>query len=293
MKMKYQIKPCADGDADRIRKKDFEIYESLAPTEKGAEEKRLVFKITEDGGAIIGGCVLDIDVSKTAEFERLWVDERYRRQGIAAALICEAERAARANGCHVIINAYSFDFQAARQLFEKHGYRLIGVIKDWPKGHESYTLIKKLDCSSKEYAPLKLLERTEFEITPGSDEDGDVIAARLEEYNSSIAPRTHPYLDLDKKIVDDKGCMIAGCIAGVSGWDTAHIDVIWVNEPYRNQGVGSYLLGEIEREAKERGAGLARVDAIDIQAAFFKKHGYTVDVIYEGCPKWYVMRKPL
>ena len=290
--MKYEIKPCVEGDADRIWEKDFEVFKSLVPTEKGAEEERLVFKISDESG-IIGGCVLDIDLSKNAEFERLWVDERYRRHGMASALIRAAERAAQEKGCRIVINAYCFDFQGARSLFEKHDYQIIGITQNWPKSHESYTLIKRLSSSSKNCIPWEPFGQSRFEIRPGSEEDGEVIANRLEEFNNSIAPRTHPYLDIDKKIVDDKGNMIAGCIAGVSGWDTAHIDVIWVDEPCRNQGIGSYLLGEIEREAKENGAYLVRTDAMDLQAAFFKKHGYTVSTIYEDDPKLYVMQKAL
>ncbi len=61
--MKYIIKSCVAGDADRIWEKDFEMYKSFVPTENGAEEERLVFKITDEGG-IIGGCILDIDPSK-------------------------------------------------------------------------------------------------------------------------------------------------------------------------------------------------------------------------------------
>ena len=290
--MKYEIKPCVEGDADRIWEKDFEVYKSFVPTENGAEEERLVFKITDESG-IIGGCVLDIDPSKTAEFERLWVDECYRRQGMASALIRAAERAAQVKGCHLVINAYCFDFQGARPLFEKLDYRIIGITKNWPKGHESYTLVKRLDNISKDCFLIEPIDPVKFEIKPGSEDDGAFIADKLEAYNNSIAPRTHPYLDLDKKIVDDKGNMIAGCIAGVSGWDTAHIDVIWVDEPYRGQGIGSYLLSEIEREAKENGAYLARTDAMELQMAFFKKHSYTVNVVYEDDPKLYVMQKAL
>lgn len=290
--MNYEIKPCAEGDTDRLWKKFDEAYKALAPAGQDAEEERLVFKVSDDKETIIGGCVVGIDASKNAEFERLWVDELCRGRGMASALIREAEHAAKAKGCHVMINAYSFDFQAARPLFEKHGYRLIGIAENWPEGHESYTLLKRLDNPLKECGAAET-DAMGYEIKAGSEEDGALIADRLEAYNSDFAPRTHPYLDLDKKLVDEEGGMVAGCIAGVSGWDTLHIDMLWVDECCRNQGVGAYLLGEIEREAKENGAYLARTDAMDVQAAFFIKRGYAVTVVYEDEPKWYVMQKPL
>lgn len=291
--MNYQIKPCTEGDADYIWEKDFEMFESVVPIKEGAEEERLVFKITDEVGNIIGGCVLDIDPFKNAEFERLWVDEHYRRQGMASALIREAERAAREKGCQILINAYCFDFQVARQLFEKQGYKIIGITKNWPRGHESYTLIKQIDSSSKACVPLLSIGQSEFDIKQGNDEDGETIASRLEKFNNSVAPRTHPYLDLNKKIVDDKGNIIGGCIAGVSGWDTLHIDVIWVDEPYRNKGFGSSLLREIERIATENGAYLARTDAMDLQVNFFMKHGYKANATLADNPKVTVMLKAL
>ncbi len=66
-----------------------------------------------------------------------------------------------------------------------------------------------------------------------------------------------------------------------------------MGESYRGQGIGSHLLSEIEREAKENGAYLACTDAMDIADRIFKKHRYTVNVIYEDDPKLYVMQKAL
>ena len=140
--MAYVIKPCEACDAEYIWEKGFET----APADENAKQELLVFKVVDEQGAIIGGCVLDIDKMKTAEIDRLWVDARYRNLGIGSALIRRAEQEAREKGCRSIVNTYIFDFQTAKRLFERHGYRHIGTVRDWPKGYESYTLIKKLDC---------------------------------------------------------------------------------------------------------------------------------------------------
>ena len=283
--MKHEIMPCGESDIAYIWEKGFETV----PVAENAWEEQLVFKVTDEQGAIIGGCVLDIDETKAAEFDRLWVDARYRRQGMGSALICAAEQAAREKGCRMVVNAYTFEFQAARQLFERQGYQLIGIVKDWPRGHESYTLTKSLDGHVED----KVVEHFRFTIRPGSEADGASIADRLEAYNRTFAPRSHEYLDLDRKVTDDAGSIIAGCVAGVSGWDTLHIDAFWVDEPYRGQGVGSCLLNKIEQEARGKGAYLATTAGMDGQTAFFKKHGYTISVVFEDQPKWYVMHKHL
>ena len=88
-------------------------------------------------------------------------------------------------------------------------------------------------------------------------------------------PDGHEYIALSKKLVDQDGNLIAGISAGVDGDDNGDIDGIWVEEPYRNQGLGTYLLCEMEREAKEKGAYVILTYACDWSVRFFEKNGYT------------------
>ena len=285
--MRLETRPCTDGDVDFLWEKFDEAFaECSAPVEEGAEEELLVFKVVDGEGTLIGGCVLDIDQSKVAEFNSLWVDERFRRRGVGTALIREAERVAKAKGCREIINAYTFDFQEARALFEKLAYQLIGIAKDWPKGHEGYTLVKELDWATS-------VDQTSYEVMPGSEEDGEAIGAALEATFSPVAPRSHPYADLTRKLVDGDGAMIAGCIAGVSGWDALHIDMIWVDEHMRRQDIGTFLLREVEREAREQGAYIARTGVLASRMTFFVKNGFAAYAVHEREPGWRDMQKRL
>ena len=291
--MRYDIKTCEDSDIGFLWDRFDEVFDEFSPLSKeNAEEELYVYKITDEDGCIIGGCVLDIDETNIAEFVSLWVDERYRRRGLGAALIMTAEQKAKEKGCSEIVNAFTFDFQAARQLFEDLGYELVGIAEDWPRGHENYTLVKKLD-DAEECATSGILYKTGFEITDGTEEDDETIHDALEATYGSDAPRSHPYIDINRKFVDNDGNMIAGCIAGVSGWDALHIDMIWVKEDLRRKGIGTELIGEVEREAKENGAYLSRIGAIGPRAPFFEKLGYTINVIHEGMPEWYDMQKKL
>lgn len=271
--MDFKIGELTNEEAEYI----WEKINEIVPSEVDSDDENFVLKIENEVGEIIGGCVVDIDEMKAAEIERLWVDERYRNRGIGSALIQKAEHVARQKSCESIINTYIFDFQAARKLFEGHGYRLIGTVRDWPKGHENYALIKTLDCCS----PANSFGQARFEIQIGNEDDGEVIASKLEAYNRSFAPRSHAYMDIDKKIVDDKGSMIAGCIAGVNSWDTLHIDAFWADEHFHDSEIDSFLLEVIEREAKEKGAYLSNTAVMDLQAAFFAKHGYEVSIAFE------------
>lgn len=286
--MKYDIKPCTEEDEDFIEEKLDAINHSIVPPEEDGENEDIVFKIADDEGNTIAGCILVIGSWKIAELDIIWVDEKYRRKGLGSALIREAEKAARENGCYVMILG-TFDFQA-RPLYEKHGYSLCGTVRDFPRGHENYTLIKRLDQSDQEPSLSKDLP-TRFEISPGNEDDAEFIIKGLDEYNTSQAARKHKkYIPLEKKLLDADGNLIAAIFAGVGRWNSFEIDMIWVDEPYRNQGIGSELLAETEREAKEYGAYFALAEGLlDWQTGFFKKNGYMTVGTLNDCPKGHGM----
>ena len=81
------------------------------------------------------------------------------------------------------------------------------------------------------------------------DGDADYIIDRLVEYNLSQVPAEQKVLfdTLDKKITDDNGKIIAGCVARMYCWDVAYVDTLWVDENYRGKGLGSKLLAKIEK----------------------------------------------
>ena len=286
--MKYDTKPCTEEDADFIEEKLDAINHSFVPPENGAEDEDIVFKIADDEGNTIAGCILIIDSWKIAELDIIWVNEKYRRKGLGSALIRAAEKAARERGCYVMILG-TFDFQA-RPLYEKHGYSLCGTIRDFPKGHENYTLIKRLDQPDQEPSPSKDLP-TVFEIGSGDEDDAEIIIKGLDDYNTSQAARNHKKsIPLEKKLLDVDGNLIAAIFAGVGRWNSFEIDMIWVDEPYRNQGIGSELLAETEREAKEHGAYFALAEGLfDWQTGLFKKNGYATVGTLEDCPKGHSM----
>lgn len=276
--LKYEVKPLEDGDADLIERKADECRDAIVPPEDGAEEE-LILKICDDGGNIIAGCIVEVDGWKVADLDILWVDEHYRRQGMGSALIREAERVSREKGCYVMALG-TFDFQA-RPLYEKHGFVLSGMIEDWPRGHRNFSMMKRLDSPAGEYAASK---GCVYKIELGTEEDEEFIVKSLIAYNNSQVPYEHESISLGKKVIDDDGNLIAGYVAGVYGWNAVDF-VVWVDEPFRNQGIGSALLGEIEREAKEKGGYIVLIDALDWQAPFFEKRGYTSNGMLEDVPR--------
>ena len=295
MNMKYEVMPCVEEDEELVEEKLDAIDSSIVPSDEGAKDEELIFKVADNEGNVIAGCLLEISRWKFAELDIIWVDEKYRKKGLASALIRAAEKTARERDCYTMILG-TFDFQA-KPLYEKHGYTLCGAVKDFPKGHVNYSMMKRLDQCSQEYLPSVDLSK-EFEIKTGDEEDAELIVKGLDAYNSAQVPRAHKsYIPINKKVLDGDGNMIAAIFAGVGRWNSFEIDMIWVDEPYRNQGIGSVLLAETEREAKEHGAYFSLAEGLlDWKTDFFKKNGYTEVGRLEDCPKghsMYILEKQL
>jgi ribosomal protein S18 acetylase RimI-like enzyme len=72
----------------------------------------------------------------------LWVHEDHRGKGIGSKLLTEAEKEAKARGCHHV-HLDTMSWQAPK-FYEKHGYSVIGILPDIPKGNQKYLLMKAL-----------------------------------------------------------------------------------------------------------------------------------------------------
>ncbi len=72
----------------------------------------------------------------------LWVAEGFRGQGYGTALLLQAEKIAKENGC-VGIYVDTMSFQAP-DFYKKHGYAEFGRLEDFPIGHSRIWLKKAL-----------------------------------------------------------------------------------------------------------------------------------------------------
>ena len=95
--MDYKIEDLTNEEAAYIGEKINEIV----PHEVDSEEEKFVLKIENENGDIIGGCIAEAYEYHWSRmfFSALWVDERYRHQGIGSAIIRKVERIARQKGC--------------------------------------------------------------------------------------------------------------------------------------------------------------------------------------------------
>ncbi|MBD5129999.1 MAG: GNAT family N-acetyltransferase [Ruminococcaceae bacterium] len=137
----------------------------------------------------------------------------------------------------------------------------------------------------------------DYKITDCTDDDIKRIYSGLTESNSRKVPELQNgrYFEINKKIADENGAVIAGCTAEVNYRNALHIGMLWVSEEYQKRGLGSRLLKEVEKIAAESGCTLAHLSTFDFQAKdFYIKKGYevfgTLDNIPEGHCRYYLKK---
>jgi GNAT superfamily N-acetyltransferase len=124
-------------------------------------------------------------------------------------------------------------------------------------------------------------------IQQWNQSESDLIRKRLIEYNMEKLPDElkTPYENINFVIKDDEGEIVGG-ITGEMFWHHVHIDILWVDENFRENGYGSKLVKKMEAFAIEKGCRFIYLDTFSFQAPeFYKKNGYEVFGMLEDHPK--------
>ena len=276
--MEYKIEDLTKEDAAYIGEKINEIV----PHEVDADEEEFVLKVENENGEIVGGCIAEAYEYRWSRMflDTLWVDERWRHHGIGSMIIRELERIAREKGCRVVtLGTASY---MARPFYEKHGYTVFTTLKK-ANGYISYSLVKYLDRETPEYVPSDN-SGARFRVSLGSEDDADVIENGIRTYSEAYEPE-YESVDFYKKLVDKDGRFIAGVMADVDKGAYGFVHALFVEEPLRRQGLGTYFMQEVEKLAKENGASMILTNAGDWNVDFFKKNGYLLRGELKDVPK--------
>lgn len=116
-----------------------------------------------------------------------------------------------------------------------------------------------------------------------SENEIKYIRESLNRFNQSIVG-DDGHTPLNIVAYDENGNTIGGILGGTY-WGWMYVDILWVHEDHRKQGIGTKLLREAEREAVRRGCHHAHLDTMSWQAPeFYKKHGYEVIGVLSDIP---------
>jgi GNAT superfamily N-acetyltransferase len=140
MKFETTTTPNADDLAivlQGMRDYELSIMPDLPP--ESEDIPLAVFACAEDD-KIVGGIKANV-YWNGLEIEVLWVNDGFRRKGIATKLMEEAEDFARQMGAVVAF----LKTGKARAFYESLGYQVYGILEDRPIGSVLYHMKKRLD----------------------------------------------------------------------------------------------------------------------------------------------------
>ncbi len=276
--MEYTIEELTKEEAAYIGEKINEIV----PRETDADKEEFVLKIENEDGEIIGGCIAEAYEYRWSRMflNTLWVEERWRHHGIGSVLLREVERIAREKGCRVVtLGTASY---MARPFYEKHGYTVFTTLKK-ANGFISYSLVKYLDRDTPDYVPTDN-SGARFRVSLGNDDDAEVIENGIAAYSEAYEQK-YERVDYLKKLVDKDGNFAAGVIADAEKGGNGFVNALFVEEPLRRQGLGTVLLREAEKLAKENDTPMILTTAGDWNVGFFQKNGYLIRGELKDVPK--------
>ncbi|ADQ78810.1 GCN5-related N-acetyltransferase [Paludibacter propionicigenes WB4] len=129
-------------------------------------------------------------------------------------------------------------------------------------------------------------------------EEKDLLWNGIFEYNTTIGPMLDypPYEPFSILIRDDRNEVVAGILTKIY-LKCIFVELLWVNDKHRKSGIGSKLLLDVEKTAKEKGCNFIHLDTFSFQAIdFYKKQGYIIFATIEDYPddnKRYFLKKYL
>src|SRR5262245_29504220 len=126
---------------DQVQYLEDRIYEFNSGATGITDGEWLAIFVKDEEGRIVAG-ICGNTWGGCLEIRQFWVDEARRKQGLGARLLGAAEQEARHRSCRQIL-LMTFTFQAPA-FYAKHGFEVIAVVDDHPRGHKNLLMRKRL-----------------------------------------------------------------------------------------------------------------------------------------------------
>jgi GNAT superfamily N-acetyltransferase len=241
--------------------------------DKPGIEINLVLKDLENN--IIGGVIVST-MLHVMHLEVLWVSEDYRKQGFGRELVLAAERIGSEMGC-ISSHTWTFEFQGP-EFYPKLGYKLIGVYEGYPNDLKEYVFEKHLENHQ---APLESNEQSIKSLSNGFYITDQVTKEDIETLHAGLRSYVDQYVGDEKNGISIKIVIRDGLnhvVGGLHAWTTIYnllIEFVWIDEQYRNIGLGTRLFLEAESIAKKNGCVASLACPLSFHTPeFFHEIGY-------------------
>jgi GNAT superfamily N-acetyltransferase len=126
---------------DQVQYLEDRIYEFNSGATGITDGRWLAIFVKNRDGRIVAG-ICGNTWGGCLEVRQFWVEEARRKQGLGSRLLGAAEQEARERGCQQIL-LMTFTFQAPA-FYAKHGFEVIAVVEDHPRGHQNLLMRKRL-----------------------------------------------------------------------------------------------------------------------------------------------------
>jgi GNAT superfamily N-acetyltransferase len=130
---------------DQVQYLEDRIYEFNSGATNITDGEWLAIFVKDENGRIVAG-ICGNTWGGCLEIRQFWVEDGRRKQGLGTRLLEAAEQEALERGCRQIL-LMTFTFQAPG-FYLKHGFEVIAVVDDHPRGHQSLLMRKFLSQSS-------------------------------------------------------------------------------------------------------------------------------------------------
>jgi GNAT superfamily N-acetyltransferase len=113
-------------------------------------------------------------------------------------------------------------------------------------------------------------------VSPATEEEvrSGYVGRQLREFNYRFTGE-YPEVQNIRLNARDPGGRVVGGLRGLVAMHWFRLEVLWVQDDVRGKGIGTRLLAEAERLARELGAKNAALETFEWQAPqFYAKHGY-------------------
>ncbi|HCJ12214.1 MAG: hypothetical protein A2Y14_02235 [Verrucomicrobia bacterium GWF2_51_19] len=138
--MKWDVSISTDAEAQRVEDKLIAFDATRVPLTQDKPFIHLNFNVKNEG-AIIAGINAYVYGWKILYISRLFVEEKYRHQGLGSHLMQVVTEKAKVLGVdRAHVDTYEWQ---AKDFYLKHGYEIFATLKDFPRGHVRYYFKKE------------------------------------------------------------------------------------------------------------------------------------------------------
>ncbi|EFH84071.1 GNAT family N-acetyltransferase [Ktedonobacter racemifer] len=146
--MDHQIKALSKPNSEFVAYLHEQIREfnnQQSPAHKQARVEGAVkpvhIMVVDKDGQWQGGITAEI-YWNWLELSDFWLPDTLRGQGLGSSILEQVENIGREHGASKVLLT-TFEFQG-RTFYERHGYKVVGLVEDYPPGTNYYTMVKVL-----------------------------------------------------------------------------------------------------------------------------------------------------